>query len=166
VAGEATPLSPQIRILAGGEARLLTDTGRVDPDSLDSYRQHGGYAGLTRADRAALAGGRHRRDRRWRACAGSDWSAARMPAGLIGAIVAGLVGAWLMVDVLHVVIAPELSLAGIPIISAILGAAIVVLIVSFAMGGGRFVQSGRSPLLDPSSDRPGSAEESGLFICR
>src|ERR1700738_4935832 len=58
-----------------------------------------------------------------------------MPGGLIGAIVAGLVGAWLMVDVLHVVIAPELSLGGIPLISAILGAAIVVLIVSFAMGG-------------------------------
>jgi hypothetical protein len=47
-----------------------------------------------------------------------------------------------MVDVLHVVIAPELSLAGIPIISAILGAAIVVLIVSFAMGGGRFGSRG------------------------
>src|SRR5467141_4042309 len=33
-----------------------------------------------------------------------------MPGGLLGAIVAGLVGAWLMVDVLHLVIAPELSL--------------------------------------------------------
>jgi uncharacterized integral membrane protein len=43
-----------------------------------------------------------------------------------------------MVDVLHVVIAPELSLAGIPLISAILGAAIVVLIVSFAMGRSSF----------------------------
>jgi uncharacterized membrane protein YeaQ/YmgE (transglycosylase-associated protein family) len=61
-----------------------------------------------------------------------------LPFGLVGAIVAGLVGAWLMVDVLHVVIVPELSLGGIPIISAILGAAIVVLIVSFAMGRGRF----------------------------
>src|SRR5947208_15375079 len=53
-----------------------------------------------------------------------------MPGGLIGAIVAGLVGAWLMVDVLHVVLAPELSLGGIPIISAILGAAIIVLVLS------------------------------------
>ena len=69
-------------------------------------------------------------------------------AGLIGerlvgrGLPYGLVGAWLMVDVLHVVIAPELSLAGIPLISAILGAAIVVLIVSFAMGGagGRFAR--------------------------
>jgi NADH:ubiquinone oxidoreductase subunit F (NADH-binding) len=42
-------LSPQIRILSGGEPRLLTEIGRIDPTSLDSYRQHGGYAGLTRA---------------------------------------------------------------------------------------------------------------------
>jgi uncharacterized membrane protein YeaQ/YmgE (transglycosylase-associated protein family) len=58
-----------------------------------------------------------------------------MPGGLIGAIVAGLVGAWLMVDVLKIVIAPELSLGGIPVISAILGAAIVVLLVSLVAGG-------------------------------
>src|SRR5436305_13325075 len=57
-----------------------------------------------------------------------------MPGGLIGAIVAALVGAWLMVDVLHVVLAPELSLGGIPIISAILGAAIVALVVSLVAG--------------------------------
>ena len=59
-----------------------------------------------------------------------------MPGGLIGAIVAGLVGAWLMVDVLHVVLAPELSLGGIPVLSAILGAAIVVLVFSLVAGGG------------------------------
>lgn len=57
-----------------------------------------------------------------------------MPGGLIGAIVAGLVGAWLMVDILHVVIAPDLSLGGIPILSAILGAAIVVLLFSVVAG--------------------------------
>jgi len=62
-----------------------------------------------------------------------------MPYGLIGAIVAGLVGAWLMVDVLHVVIAPELVLGGIPVISAIVGAAIIVLVLSLVAGrlGGR-----------------------------
>src|SRR5260370_17636922 len=53
-----------------------------------------------------------------------------MPGGLLGAIVAGLVGAWLMVDILHVVIAPELSLGGIPVLSAFLGAATVVLLFS------------------------------------
>ncbi|HEX2884319.1 MAG TPA: NADH-ubiquinone oxidoreductase-F iron-sulfur binding region domain-containing protein [Candidatus Limnocylindria bacterium] len=45
----ADVLSPQIRILSGGERRLLTDVGRVDPDSLADYRRHGGYAGLERA---------------------------------------------------------------------------------------------------------------------
>ncbi len=45
----AGALSPLIRILDGGEHRLLTDIGRVDPTSLASYREHGGYAGLERA---------------------------------------------------------------------------------------------------------------------
>ncbi|MDQ3691001.1 MAG: SLBB domain-containing protein [Chloroflexota bacterium] len=45
----AGALSPQIRILDGGERRLLTDIGRVDPTRLASYRDHGGYAGLERA---------------------------------------------------------------------------------------------------------------------
>jgi uncharacterized membrane protein YeaQ/YmgE (transglycosylase-associated protein family) len=57
-----------------------------------------------------------------------------MPGGIVGAIVAGLVGAWLMVDILQVVIAPDLSLGGIPILSAILGAAIVVLLFSVIAG--------------------------------
>jgi uncharacterized membrane protein YeaQ/YmgE (transglycosylase-associated protein family) len=65
-----------------------------------------------------------------------------MPGGLIGAIVAGLVGAWLMVDVLHVVLAPELSLAGIPVLSAILGAAVVVLLFSLVAGGAAFGRRG------------------------
>jgi uncharacterized membrane protein YeaQ/YmgE (transglycosylase-associated protein family) len=68
-----------------------------------------------------------------------------MPGGLIGAIVAGLVGAWLMVDILHLVIAPELSLAGIPVLSAIIGAAIVVLLLSLVSGrvGGGWSRSWR-----------------------
>src|SRR5207247_10173752 len=66
-----------------------------------------------------------------------------MPGGLIGAIVAGLVGAWLMVDVLHIVLAPELSLGGIPVLSAILGAAIVVLLFSVVAGGRAFGRSWR-----------------------
>jgi NADH:ubiquinone oxidoreductase subunit F (NADH-binding) len=42
-------LSAQIRILPRGEQRLLANVGRVDPGSLASYREHGGYAGLERA---------------------------------------------------------------------------------------------------------------------
>ncbi len=49
MANEIAGLSPQIRILRGGEPRLLTDIGRIDPTSLESYRQHGGYDGLERA---------------------------------------------------------------------------------------------------------------------
>jgi len=69
-----------------------------------------------------------------------------MPGGLIGAIVAGLVGAWLMVDVLHVVLAPELSLGGIPVLSAILGAAI---------GAGGATSSGLSDVKTRASRRSG-----------
>jgi NADH-quinone oxidoreductase subunit F len=42
-------LSAQIRILPRGEQRLLANIGRVDPGSLASYREHGGYSGLERA---------------------------------------------------------------------------------------------------------------------
>lgn len=45
----STGLSPQIRILPGGEQRLLAEIGTVDPTSLESYRKAGGYAGLKRA---------------------------------------------------------------------------------------------------------------------
>lgn len=44
-------LSPEIRILDGGEQRLLTDFGRVDPATLESYQAHGGYSALERAIR-------------------------------------------------------------------------------------------------------------------
>jgi NADH:ubiquinone oxidoreductase subunit F (NADH-binding) len=42
-------LSAQIRILPGGERRLLTEIGRIDPTTIASYTERGGYAGLTRA---------------------------------------------------------------------------------------------------------------------
>ena len=45
----ASALSPQIRILPGGQQRLLTDFGTVDPGSLASFQDHGGYRGLERA---------------------------------------------------------------------------------------------------------------------
>ncbi len=42
-------LSPQIRILPGGQQRLLKGVGKLDPTSLAAYRKTGGYVGLTRA---------------------------------------------------------------------------------------------------------------------
>ena len=41
------PVAPQVGAL--GASRLLRRIGRVDPTSLDAYRQHGGYTALTRA---------------------------------------------------------------------------------------------------------------------
>jgi NADH:ubiquinone oxidoreductase subunit F (NADH-binding) len=49
VSASAGGLSPQIRILSGGEQRLLSGIGHVDPGGIGSYREHGGYAGLERA---------------------------------------------------------------------------------------------------------------------
>jgi uncharacterized membrane protein YeaQ/YmgE (transglycosylase-associated protein family) len=57
-----------------------------------------------------------------------------LPFGWIGAAVAGFVGAWLMVDVLHIVILPTLAVEGLPIVSAILGAIIVVFLFSLVAG--------------------------------
>jgi uncharacterized membrane protein YeaQ/YmgE (transglycosylase-associated protein family) len=57
-----------------------------------------------------------------------------LPFGWIGAIVAGFVGAWLMVDVFHVAILPQFSIEGLPIISAIVGAIIVVFAVGLVAG--------------------------------
>lgn len=70
-----------------------------------------------------------------------------MPFGWIGAIVAGFVGAWLMVDVLHLVILPALSVEGLPIVSAIVGAIIVVVLfglVAGRLGTGRGHSWGRA----------------------
>jgi uncharacterized membrane protein YeaQ/YmgE (transglycosylase-associated protein family) len=60
-----------------------------------------------------------------------------LPYGWVGAIVAGLLGAWLMTDVLHIIIAPKVSVIGIPLVSAILGAMIVVFAFSLLSGGRR-----------------------------
>lgn len=45
----AVTLSPQIRILPGGEQRLLAGIGTLDPESLKAYQKAGGYGGLKRA---------------------------------------------------------------------------------------------------------------------
>jgi uncharacterized membrane protein YeaQ/YmgE (transglycosylase-associated protein family) len=60
-----------------------------------------------------------------------------MPYGWIGSIAAGLLGAWLMVDILHIGIAPQLLVADIPLLSAIAGAIIVVVVWSVVTGSGR-----------------------------
>lgn len=100
-ANGAAGLSPQIRILPAGEHRLLADIGRVDPDSLASYREHGGYGGLTRAveqlgpegviaeiERAGLrgrGGGGYPTADKWRAARAGDVTRRVVVANLMGA---------------------------------------------------------------------------------
>ena len=54
----------------------------------------------------------------------------KLPYAWVGASVAGLVGAWLLTDALHIEIAPQASVVGIPLLSAILGATIAVSLFS------------------------------------
>ena len=96
-----TGLSPQIRILPRGEQRLLANVGRVDPNSLASYREHGGYAGLERAvahlgpegviAEIADAGLRGRGGGGWPTA--DKWRAARAAAGSRKVVVVNLMGA-------------------------------------------------------------------------
>jgi NADH-quinone oxidoreductase subunit F len=97
----ADVLSPPIRILPGGQPRLLKGIGTLDPASLAAARKTGGYKGLTRAvterspeeliaeiDAAGLRG---------RGGAGfpvaDKWRAARGAAGDRKIVVANLMGA-------------------------------------------------------------------------
>ncbi len=52
----------------------------------------------------------------------------RYPFGFVGALIAALVGEWLMINVLHILLAPEISYGGVPIITAIAGALILALL--------------------------------------
>jgi NADH-quinone oxidoreductase subunit F len=97
----STGLSPQIRILPGGDQRLLAGIGVVDPTSLASYRTAGGYAGLKRAveklgpdgtiDEIAAAGLRGRGGGGYPTA--DKWRAARGAAGDGKVVVANLIGA-------------------------------------------------------------------------
>ena len=94
-------LSAQIRILPGGEQRLLAEIGAVDPDSLASYRKAGGYGGLKRAigkfgaegliEEVAAAGLRGRGGGGY--ATADKWRAAREAAGESRVVVANLIGA-------------------------------------------------------------------------
>ena len=96
-----TGLSPQIRILPRGEQRLLANLGRIDPNSLASYREHGGYAGLERAvahlgsegviSEIADAGLRGRGGGGWPTA--DKWRAARAAEGSRKVVVVNLMGA-------------------------------------------------------------------------
>jgi NADH-quinone oxidoreductase subunit F len=96
-----TGLSPQIRILPGGDQRLLAQIGVVDPTSLEAYRKIGGYAGLARAieklgpegtiDEIAAAGLRGRGGGGYPTA--DKWRASRAAPGDSKVVVANLIGA-------------------------------------------------------------------------
>ena len=53
----------------------------------------------------------------------------RLPFGFIGAIIAALVGIWLLTNVINVVIPFDINVYGVPIIKALLGAIVLVAIL-------------------------------------
>ncbi len=57
------------------------------------------------------------------------------PLGFLGAFIASLIGEWLMINVFHIILAPEVSYAGIPIITAIVGALIVAFLLALIFRG-------------------------------
>ncbi|MEO8252126.1 MAG: NADH-ubiquinone oxidoreductase-F iron-sulfur binding region domain-containing protein [Chloroflexota bacterium] len=98
----AAGLSPQIRLLPGGEQRLMAGIGMVDPLNLANARQHGAYTGLARAveklgpegtiDEIGAAGLRGRGGGGYSTA--DKWRAARAAAGADGkVVVANLIGA-------------------------------------------------------------------------
>jgi NADH-quinone oxidoreductase subunit F len=94
-------ISPQIRVLERGEQRLLANLGRIDSTSIESYREHGGYAGLERAvahlgpegviDEIASAGLRGRGGGGYPTA--DKWRAARSTPGSRKIVVVNLMGA-------------------------------------------------------------------------
>jgi len=58
----------------------------------------------------------------------------QVPFGLLGATGVALIGEWFMTRLLGLIIVPELSLAGVPLVSAILGATIIVYVWSLLLG--------------------------------
>lgn len=61
----------------------------------------------------------------------------RVPLGIIGAIIAGVVGAWLMTDVIQIGGIGDINLWGVPIIRALIGAIILIGLWHLITGGFR-----------------------------
>ena len=59
------------------------------------------------------------------------------PFGFFGAFLAALLGEWLMVNLLHIVLAPQVSYGGVPIITAVVGAVLLSVLWAVVTGGKR-----------------------------
>ena len=70
-------------------------------------------------------------------------AANRLPFGLLGAIATGLIGAWLLVEMLHWKVPGDMTAGGVPILTAILGAAAVIFVAASIAGGRTGTRFGR-----------------------
>lgn len=61
----------------------------------------------------------------------------RVPFGYVGAIILGMVGAWVATHVLQFSISPEFTVNGVPLLRALIGAVLLALIWSLIVGRGR-----------------------------
>jgi uncharacterized membrane protein YeaQ/YmgE (transglycosylase-associated protein family) len=61
-----------------------------------------------------------------------------MPLGYAGAVILGILGAWLATHVLSFSISPEFLVGGVPILRALIGAVLLAFIFALAMGRGRW----------------------------
>jgi len=61
----------------------------------------------------------------------------RLPLGYVGAIILGFLGAWVATHILHFSISPEWTVNSVPVLRALIGAVILALLWSLAMGRGR-----------------------------
>lgn len=59
----------------------------------------------------------------------------RVPFGIIGAIIAGAVGAWLMTDVISITGVGDINLFGVQVIRALIGAIILIALWHLLTGG-------------------------------
>jgi len=57
------------------------------------------------------------------------------PWGLLGNIIVGVIGIWVMLDVLHLAFPGDLVVGGVPILTAIVGAMIVDVLISLLVRG-------------------------------
>ena len=59
----------------------------------------------------------------------------RVPLGFVGAVILGMLGAWIAGHVLHFTISPEYTINGVPLFRSLIGAVILALIWVLAMRG-------------------------------
>src|SRR6476661_423628 len=59
----------------------------------------------------------------------------RVPPGFVGAVILGMLGAWIAGHVLHFSISPEYTINGVPLLRSLIGAVILALIWVLAMRG-------------------------------